>query len=221
MPQETPTPTETGTQSGGTPSTEQPTSSSPSGGRTFTQAELDAIVQREKREAKQQADRQVQEQLGVSPEEAKRILEERQAEREAQMSEVQKKEADAAQKDRQATERERIAAEKEFAADLRIALVEEGMPVAKIARYAKLVEAQPGDDTDAIKAAVATLKTEEPALFHVEQSEEPKGKGPKPPSGDPQGAPPKPKVSDDAKSRGSARAAERNKRFGKNKVAAN
>lgn len=170
--------------------------------RTFTQADVTRIAKREQDKGRKAAASKLAEELGVSVDEAKRIIAEHRSREEAEKSEAQKaREAADAEKAEAAKARE-AAARDRYDTRVERALLRAGVPDAgdKLDRVKRMVTADVDSDDDAIRADVDALKKEFPQLF-----EQPKGGGP-PPSGDPPGHPPKPKGSDDPMKRGAARA---------------
>lgn len=143
--------------------------------RTFSQAELDRIATREKEQGKQAGMREVAETLGVSIDEAKRIIAEKKSADEEQKTEAQRA-RDAAEAEKTAAIQAKADAEAErHATRIERALVRSGLAVPDkdgdefISSAVKLVPAEVGADDDAIKAAVDKLKTTVPALFGAAQ----------------------------------------------------
>lgn len=178
-------------------------------GNTISQAEMRRIAAREKAEGKQAAERAIADQLGVSIEEAKRIITAAKADEDKQKTEAQraKEAADsekaAAEKDKQDAklERHQASVERALIRALPNDLDDDALDK-RVARLSKLIEVEVGADADTIKAAVTQLKTEMPELFPTT------GTGPRGgANGDPKGGPPKDKPkSEDAYSRGLERA---------------
>ena len=177
-------------------------SSSPTGGdsandtppapapRTFTQDEVNAIATRESAAAQRTAQQQLLQSLGVPDADAlKALVDAQRAAEEAGKTELQKQQdaaakaaADAAA-DRQAAAAERFEArvEREFA-KAGIAVDDE----AKIGRLRRMITLDTSADAAAIKAEIATLKTDFPALFGAPTA----GDIPAAPGSDPAGKPP-------------------------------
>ncbi|WP_256789828.1 hypothetical protein [Frankia sp. AvcI1] len=139
--------------------------------RTFSQADLDRIGAREKAQGRKAAAAELAEALGMSVDDAKRIIGEHQARAHADKTEVQR-----AAEARQAAELAAATAQAE-AAQVRhgaaveralllagVALPEDGADEA-LAGVARLVTAEPGADAAAITAAVTALKGRFPGLF--------------------------------------------------------
>lgn len=153
--------------------------------RTFTQAEVTAIATREKNEGRAAAERAVAEQLGCTPEEAKGIIEaHRKAETEA-MSEAERREAAAAERERQAEAREAAALQTVHDTRVERELLRHGASLtqregeseadatARFDRLRRMVSVGADADEAAVKADVATLKTQFPALFDGTQASTP------------------------------------------------
>jgi hypothetical protein len=193
----------------------QPPSTGPS--NTLTQEELSRIATREKAEGRTAGRRELEQELsqkfGVSLEEAEKLIREARERDDAQKTEAQR-EKEAAERERKAAEAEKAAA----AADRHAVKVERALTAAgfqprkdedlasfqeRLARCARLVDAEVGADDSAIQGAVTKVKEEFTELF----SQTP-ASGFRPPSGDPQGTPPaKPPASPgDAKQRAHERA---------------
>lgn len=190
------------------------------GERTLTQADVDRIVSQRVNETKTATERQVAESLGVSIDEAKRIIAEAKEQEDAQKTEAQRAREAADAEKAAAAEEKKTAASDRHAAKVERALLRAGVTDEddekldkRLTRLSRLIDVEVGADEAAIKAAVDALKVEEPALFGTPAGEgggdngEPKGvKPPKAPGSDPKGSPPPPKQSEDAFSRGAERA---------------
>lgn len=149
---------------------------------TFTQADLDRIGTREHDRGKSAARREFEEQFGMSVDDAKAILDKRRADDEAAMTEAQRVQAEAQREKEKATQAAAQAAARERDAEIRIALVDEGVTLerdekgelsGKGARLVQLVTASLGDaaDADAIADAVAGVKADMPELFTASSGE--------------------------------------------------
>lgn len=146
------------------------------GAATFTQADLDRHAGTARQEARRAAERQIADQLGCTPEEAKALIDaKKQADSEA-MSEAEKREKAADAKEKTAVERENAAKLAERRAAVMVALVSEGVKFeqnddgslkGKGARIMQLVNADLDVDADpaAIATAVASVKADTPELF--------------------------------------------------------
>lgn len=143
---------------------------------TFTQADLDRIGTREHDRGKAAARREFEDAFGMSVEDAKAFLDKKRADDEAAMDEAQRAKAEA---DRAAETARRAAAQaaaRERDAEIRIALIDEGVTLerddkgelsGKGARLVQLVTASLDDKADAaaIRDAVADVKADMPELF--------------------------------------------------------
>lgn len=155
----------------------------------MTQAQIDAqaagIRKEAERTAKKQAEKALADSLGVSVDEAKQIIADQKAAKEAAQSESEKAVNAAKTREEAATARERAAIARERAAEVKLALMDAGINPTRLARATTLLVTDVAEDADAeaIKAAAEALKSEMPELFAAV----PGGA----PSGDPSG-PPKP-----------------------------
>lgn len=175
------------------------------GEKTLAQSEVDRIVQERVGETKRKAMEDVAKQLGVSVEEAKKIIEDHRKQEDKDKSEAQlEKEAAARERAAAETEKSEATKEKHNAAVERALLralpkdLDDKVLDAKVSKIARLVDVEVGADADAIKKAVESLQKDMPELFGgtVEGA----------PNSDPPGTPPKKKTSDDAFSKGAERA---------------
>lgn len=155
-------------------------------------------------EAERAAQRKLAESLGVSPEEAKKIIDERKNADLAAMSEAERAKAEAEQAKADA---ERALAD---ARTLRhTALVERvlgtaGAPADGVSDLVGLVKVDEGADEATVQAAVDAVKEKWPALFAA--SSAPVAPKPGAPSSVPLGTPPPPKPNEDSFDRGKQRA---------------
>lgn len=156
---------------------------------TTTQASLDAsaaAIRREaERRAKKDAEKSLSDALGCSIDEAKQIIADRKAEKEASATEAEKREKAAQDREAAAAERERLATEKGLRADAKAALAEAGVNPERLKRATAMLlgDLEPDADEEAVQAAAAALKTEMPELFGAVKG----GNGA--PTGDPSGGP--------------------------------
>lgn len=176
--------------------------------KTLTQSDVDRIVQDRVGQTKRQTEEAIAKQLGVSVDEAKRIIGEH-----AKASDKDKTDAQLAREkaDREAAEAETAkgeAAQERHSAAIERQLIkalprdlDDAQLDTKVARLARLLDVEVGADAETIKKAVDALKKEEPLMFGA-----PEGNGKKVPDSDPAGKPPVKKGSDDAFSRGAERA---------------
>lgn len=156
------------------------------------QARRDAEAKGIRKEAERKAAKDLADSLGMSVDDAKKLIADRKAEQEAAQSESEKAVNAAKERERLADEREAKAAAKERQTDAKAALLAAGIKLPekaedrakKLSRATSLLLAEAGDDADeaAIAAAAETLKAEMPELFGA-----PAGNGA--PSGDPSGGP--------------------------------
>lgn len=180
--------------------------------RMFTQAEVTAMMAREKDQGKRGAEEALAKSLGCTLDEAKTIIADSRKRADAEKSEAQRaREAADAEK----ADAERVKGEsKRERLDTRIqaALMRAGVVQAdddkdgskfeaRLARLTKLVDIDLEADPAAVSAAVKVLKDEEPGLFAAAAP----GK-PKPPHTDPGGKPPPNQPDTDAFKRGADRA---------------
>lgn len=139
--------------------------------RTFTQAEVDAMMTREKQQGKQAGAREIAEQLGVSVEDAKKIIAAEKTRQDAEKSEAQRAKDAADEAKRTADQEKASAAAERHATRVERALVRNGLAVPDkdgdefITSAVRLISADVGADDATIKAAVDKLKTTVPALF--------------------------------------------------------
>jgi hypothetical protein len=85
----------------------------PPPGKTFSQEEVDAIVQRRTAKAERAAQRKLEDELGMSPAEAKAALDEIREREQEQLTEVERREREAEERERKAEAREAAAVERE------------------------------------------------------------------------------------------------------------
>lgn len=145
---------------------------SSSGGKSFTQEEVNAIAAREKEQGKRSGVQGLLKLFGLSNEDelkefAKRVKDQE----DAKLSEADRKakEAEAAKAEAERYKRE---AETTLLTARKVeALQEAGLTLAAARRVADLVKIQSGDDDAAVKAAVDGLKKDMPALFSKAETE--------------------------------------------------
>lgn len=179
---------------------------SPTNG-SFTQEDLNRIATREKAEGERAATARFAAELGVPIEDAKRIIANAKAAEDSQKSEAQlAREAADAEKAAAATEKAAAAREIHEARIDRAFIASGVTDPAKIARFGRMLEVEPGATPDEIKEAVDKIKTEMPELFTPVTPPPPVKKAP---PGDPKGTPPSVKVNEDAYERGLRLAQER------------
>lgn len=158
--------------------------------KTFSQEDVQAIASREKDQGKRAAQDEMQRALGVSVEEAKAIIDEANKRTDADKTDAQRA-RDAADKERTDSETAKAEAVRErHETQIERALVRAGITDdTKLSRMARLVEAEPGADVEAIKVAVADLRRDMPELFTTVTPK---------PNGDPGGKPPRTRNNDES-----------------------
>lgn len=135
-----------------------------------------SIGAKEKAEGKAAAQRELQEALGMSPEDAKKFIDDAKAKQREGMEEADRKLAEATEKETVATTRLAEAAKRELNAEVRAQLVEEGMTKAQAAVVIPMVGVDVKDwDEAKVTEAIAQLKTTLPQLFTSETSPPPPG----------------------------------------------
>lgn len=181
---------------GGTPPAPKPEG----GEKTFTQADVDKAASARAAEAKRKATSDLAEQLGVSVDEAKKIIAASKASEEAQKTEAQraKEEADAAKQQADAEKAE--AAAERMAARIERALLKNHVRDDCLDDSLALLKVDADASPEEITAAVTAFAERRPEFFGAEG--EPKRT---PPPGDPKGKP-APKKAEDAYARGEERA---------------
>lgn len=166
-------------------------------------------VSAERAQARREAERKIAEELGMSTEDAKKLIESQRAAEDAKKSEAQRLKDEA---DRAKADAERIKAE--AAADRRAAKIERALGKAGVASddldvVSRMVVVDDDADDDAINSAVDELK-KRPTLASLFKQEgdggnpDTGGTGGGAPSSNPAGAPGKPSQLDDAFARGMA-----------------
>ena len=184
----------------------------PSGGndKSFTQQDVDRIVKERLAKAGNSSAEKVAKELGMSLEEAKAFIQEAKKEQDARKDELTRKIEEAEAKAKAGEEASATAKREALQTKIERQLVRAGVEIdpeakeedveARLARLAKLVDVELDADADAIKAAVAQLKKDEPALFGKTEKEPPA------PPGDPGGKPPRSHKSETAFKAGEDRA---------------
>lgn len=152
-----------GTGSGG--SGDGSTGSGQDKGKTFTQAELDAIVQERLSRANTSAAEKMAKELGMTVAEAKTALAEAKKLRDANKSAEERAAEAAAEREKAAAEREAAAELKEFNAEVKVALMAADADKARIERIKGLLTVKPGATDEEIAADVKALKKDFPELF--------------------------------------------------------
>lgn len=184
--------------------------------KTFTQEELNRIAAREKQEGQRAAQQQVADDLGVSLDEAKRIIQEHHSREEADKTEAQRAREQADREKAEAEREKQTTAAERHDARVERALLRAGVPDSdedegKLDRVKRMVTVDVGAEYEDIKADVETIKKDFPQLFESTPSP---GNG-RAPSGDPPGQPPRQKTGgEDPMKKGAARAKARFNRGG-------
>ena len=175
--------------------------------RTFTQEDVNRIATREKNQGRQAATQELAEELGVSLDEAKSIIQEARKKEESEKSEAQKAK-DAADREKQEAETAKAEAARErYEARVERALLRAGIDgddESKLSRLSRMITVEVDASQEDINADVDQIKTDFPELFGAK--EEGGGGRKPPPSSDPGGTPPKNRQQEDAFSKGAERA---------------
>jgi DNA-binding transcriptional MerR regulator len=188
----------------------------PPAGENLSKAEVDTIVKGRVEQTRKATADSIAKDLGVSLEDAKRIIKESQDQSDAQKTE--------AQRAREAADREKADAETEKQAaaqerhDARVEkLLVRALPRdldddvldKRVTKLGRLLDVEVGADEATIKTAIDGLCKEWPELFPTDENEGSNGNGNgtgKVPSGDPKGKPAPKKPAEDAYTRGAERA---------------
>lgn len=168
---------------------------------SLTQEELNRRFTSERARARREGEKQIAEQLGVSIEDAKKIIEKQRQTEDAIKSE--------AQRDREEAQREKAEADRaraEAAADRRAAKIERKLGIAGISEedlgvVSRMVVVEEDADDEAIQAAIDDLKNR-PTLAGLFKQQGANGGAGAAPSSNPGGGTPRPGQTDDAFSRG-------------------
>lgn len=169
--------------------------------RQLSQSQVNEIVARESAKAKEKAERDLAASLGVSIEEAARIVKEATDRTNAQKSDAERAK-EAADKAKREAEEEKTKTQRErhslWSDSVLITL---GAPTdeGKLARLRGMLTVQVGASRDEIKADAEQVKKDFPQLFSTTAP-------PPAPSSDPSGRPPAPKANGDAYTAGMERA---------------
>lgn len=137
--------------------------------QTFTQADVNRIVQKKEKKLRRSITRELEDELGVSLEEAKSIVKKVQdGEKPDALAEISRQ--------RQALDdRESELNEREVSFAVREKLQEAGVKSARLKRAVRLVELDEDPDEDDILAAVAELQEDMPELFTIVSDDEDEG----------------------------------------------
>jgi hypothetical protein len=160
-------------------------------GKTFTEADMNRIRQRETKKAESAARRKLLDDLGVSdPAEAKKILDKAKAAAEKDRTEQDRLRDKATEAEKAAAQARRETAQLKLDRDVDRALAKAGVQTSRLDRIAKLVIGELGDDPDAddIKSAIDTIRDDFPESFAESGDDE--GVGRRAPSGEGRGGTP-------------------------------
>lgn len=167
--------------------------------KSFTQEDVDRMVGQARVEARRAAERELVDQLGITPAEAKAKLDEL-----AKLDEARKDEATKAREAAERAEAARVAAEAErdqarAEALATAALTAAGVQAANLTHALRLVDIVAGDDAEAAKAKAEALKASVPAFFTPAPAVPPRPGATPPAPATPPGTPPAPGAIDPAR----------------------
>lgn len=169
--------------------------------KTFTQADVDKAASARAAEAKRKATSDLAEQLGVSVDEAKKIIAAHQSAEDAQKTEAQRAKEAADQAKAEADAAKAEAAAERQAARVERALIKDHVRDDCLEDSLSLLKVAPEATPEELTAAIEAFKERRPEFFDA-NGEDPKRT---PPPGDPKGKP-APKKAEDAWARGEERA---------------
>lgn len=136
--------------------------------KTFTQDEVNAIIQKRVGGAKESAQADLMKELGITdPAEAKALIAAAKAADEANATELDKAKKAQATSDSTAASATAALEDSKLTTSIEKELVRAGLTVEGAERVRRLVDVQK-NDPDEIKTAIEALKTEMPALFSTE-----------------------------------------------------
>jgi hypothetical protein len=188
---------------GGAPPAETPKADADKGGeKTFTQADVDKAASARAAEAKRKATSDLAEQLGVSVDEAKKIIAASKASEEAQKTEAQRAKEAADQAKAEADEAKAEAARERQAARIERALIKDHIRDDCLEDSLALLNVAPEATPEELTAAIEAFKERRPEFFEATDEG---GTNRRTPPGDPKGKP-TPKKPEDAWARGEERA---------------
>lgn len=169
----------------------------PPANTSFTQDQVNEIAAREKRDGRRSAERELVDELGMTPTEAKAIIDAHKQRETDEQSEVDRARAEKSEAETKAERAERVAAEAKLESRLVKALARAGAQEGVFDDALVILQHRLSDDDpddDAVKTVVKKMKTDMPTFFAKKSDEEDSNKGskPKPPSGDPGSPPPSP-----------------------------
>jgi colicin import membrane protein len=170
--------------------------------KTFTQADVDKAASARAAEARRKATADLAEQLGVSVEEAKKIIAASKSAEESQKTEAQRAKEAADQAKREAEEAKAEAARERQAAQVERALIKSRVRDDCLEDSLALLKVDAEASPEEITAAVEAFTQRRPEFFDTDSGD---GSRRTPPPGDPKGKP-APKKAEDAFARGEERA---------------
>lgn len=174
---------------------------------------MNRIMAGEKDKGKRQAQQEIGDLLGVTPEEAKKLIDAKAEADKLAMSEADRIKADAEEKAKKAetdtaaanrTKRDAAIVVQLAAAGVTPEIDDQGNLTGRASRIVKLLDLADDADAAAIKSAIDKLKGEEPSMFGATPDPT------KPPSGDPPGNPPPGQPAETAFDAGKKAAQQRN-----------
>lgn len=133
--------------------------------RVFTQDDVSRMLAREKDEGRRAEREAVARTLGVSVDEAKKVIEESRRREQEAKTEAEKSRERAEQERKEAEAAQSAAAKEVYTTRVQRALLSAKINEARLDKAARLVDAEVGDDYDTITEAVNHLKAEMPELF--------------------------------------------------------
>lgn len=148
------------------PDDDEPDDDKGTKGKPLTDEQLNRIAAREKAKGQRQAATEIAEKLGMPVDDAVKLIQQAQAQDAEKLTEAEKRERAAAEKEAAAERREAAAAQREHEANVRDALREAGIPKAKVAKAARLLDVEVGASDDDLAAEIETLRSEWSELFH-------------------------------------------------------
>jgi hypothetical protein len=165
--------------------------------KTFSQADVNRIIQKKERKLRRSIQRELEEDLGVSLEEAKSLIKKfQEGEKPDAMAEINRLR-------QQLEDREQELNARDIVFTVREKLQEAGIMPARLKRAVRLVDLDEDPDDEDIVAAIEELKEEMPELFEseVDEDQPPRGKR-RVPSSEPKPPRRKPVAREDAFTRG-------------------
>lgn len=154
--------TDGGTGEGGTSTTDGGTTTTTTG---ISQDEVKRIAAREKAEGKRAAEKALADQLGVPVSEAAEIIKAHREREAAEKSEVDRVKGEATSEKAKREAAERDLAETRHALNVERALLKAGVPVNRVERAVRLVDAEVGATPEELEASITALKADVPEFF--------------------------------------------------------